>query len=124
MTTNIKATQKKFDKIKQIYEYIQNNEVQTFRDLRTSVKCDTRLITFLSKKIIQKVAGKLTWTINSEPSIALARTYQSYIEIENEKVKAVKKSYRKKASSKDVAPIAAVKQKSISILWGLWTIKW
>lgn len=124
MTTNIKATQKKFDKIKQIYEYIQNNEVQTFRDLRTSVKCDTRLITFLSKKIIQKVAGKLTWTINSEPSIALARTYQSYIEIENEKIKAVKKSYRKKASSKDVALIAEVKQKSISILWGLWTIRW
>jgi hypothetical protein len=124
MTTNIKATQKKFEKIKQIYEYIQTNNVQRFKDLRNDVKCDTRLISFLSKKIIKKINGRLTWTINSKPSIALARTYQSYIEIENEKIKAVRKSFRKKTSTKDVAPIAPVKEKSISILWGLWTIKW
>lgn len=124
MTTNIKATQKKFAKIKEIYDYIQNNDVKTFKDLRNIVKCDTRMISFLSKKIIKKINGKLTWTISSEPSIALARTYQNYIEVENEKIKAIRKSSRKKTSSKDVAPVAPVKQKSISILWGLWTIKW
>lgn len=124
MTTNIKATQKKFEKIKQIYEYIQTNNVQKFKDLRKDVKCDTRLISFLSKKIIKKINGRLTWTISSGPSIALARTYQSYIEIENEKIRVARKSSTKNRSSKDVAPVTPVKEKSISILWGLWTIKW
>jgi len=124
MTTNIKATQKKFAKIKEIYDYIQNNDVKTFKDLRNIVNCDTRMISFLSKKIIKKINGKLTWKISSEPSIAIARTYQNYIEIENEKIKAIRKSSRKKTPSKDVVPIAEVKQKCISILWGLWTIKW
>lgn len=124
MTTNIKATQKKFEKIKQIYEYIQTNNVQKFKDLRNDVKCDTRLISFLSKKIIKKINGRLTWTISSEPSIALARTYQNYIEIENEKIRVARKNSRKNRSSKDVAPVVPVKEKSISILWGLWTIKW
>ena len=118
MTTDIKATKKKLELIKRIYEHIEQNDVKNARDLRTEMKCDSRLIGFLLKNnLIKKENGKLVIGRNSTPSIALARTYQSYIEVENAKSRSMKKA---KNAPKGIAPT----RRTISIFWGLWKISW
>jgi len=118
MTTDIKATKKKLELIKRIYEHIEQNDVKNARDLRTEMKCDSRLIGFLFKNnLIKKENGKLVIGRNSTPSIALARTYQSYIEVENAKSRSMKKGRNTK---KGIAPT----RRTFSILWGLLKISW
>lgn len=118
MTTDIRATKKKLELIKKIYEHIEQNDVKNARDLRTEMKCDSRLIGFLLKNnLIKKENGKLVIGRNSTPSIALARTYQSYIEVENAKSRSMKKA---KNAPKGIAPT----RRTISIFWGLWKISW
>jgi len=118
MTTDIRATKKKLELIKKIYEHIEQNDVKNARDLRTEMKCDSRLIGFLFKNnLIKKENGKLVIGRNSTPSIALARTYQSYIEVENAKSRSMKKA---KNAPKVIAPT----RRTISIFWGLWKISW
>jgi hypothetical protein len=118
MTTDIKATKKKLELIKRIYEHIEQNDVKNARDLRTEMKCDSRLIGFLFKNnLIKKENGKLVIGRNSTPSIALARTYQSYIEVENAKSRSMKKG---RNTEKGIAPT----RRTFSILWGLFKISW
>ena len=54
MTTDIRATKKKLELIKKIYEHIEQNDVKNARDLRTEMKCDSRLIGFLFKNYLIK----------------------------------------------------------------------
>jgi hypothetical protein len=117
MTTDVKATKKKLELIKRIYEHIEQNDVKTAKDLRVEMKCDSRLIGFLFKNnLIKKENDKIVIGRNSTPSIALARTYQSYIEVENAKIRSVRKVR--------VAKNATSPKKTLSILWGLWKISW
>ena len=118
MTTDIKATKKKLELIKRIYEHIEQNDVKNARDLRAEMKCDSRLIGFLFKNnLIKKENGKLVIGRNSTPSIALARTYQSYIEVENAKSRSIRKA---KNAKKGITPT----RRTFSILWGLLKISW
>jgi hypothetical protein len=117
MTTDVKATKKKLELIKKIYEHIEQNDVKTAKDLRIQIKCDSRLVSFLFRnKLIKKENDKIVIGRNSTPSIALARTYQSYIEVENAKIRSVRKVR--------VAKNATSPKKTLSILWGLWKISW
>jgi len=118
MTTDVKATKKKLELIKRIYEHIEQNDVKNAKDLRAEMKCDSRLIGFLFKNnLIKKENDKIVIGRNSTPSIALARTYQSYIDVENAKSRTMKKSRNTK---KGITPT----KRTISIFWGLWKISW
>jgi hypothetical protein len=106
----------KLSQLNAIHHNVTTSSYKSCRELNKHVKVDSRLLSYLNKnEILGKKNNKVVWNNNITPNIALATTYQNYIDQVNK--------YNRKTRKKPTKQVQVLgsnqDKKTFSMFWGL-----
>ena len=108
---------RKLAQANRIYNYLLNNKVTNQYDIYSTLKIDSRLVSWLVKtNIIYKENGYYVWNPKLKPNAKMIKTFQRYY------LDLVRSSNKPKSSTKEKHKSKRTKNFSIrvfSLLWGL-----